>query len=341
MVEFGASSAAASAPSAASASERSTEPRRWSSSKAISPVVMVPVLSRHNTSTRARTSTVESCLASALRRESSRTPATKARLVRRTRPSGTMATAAATVPWRASCQRSSATSSLINSRPDAIGMMIVSHLRMRSTPWRSCDSAALNVRASIVSSLANPASPTAVARATPDPATTKLPESSSSPGVRMAGSDSPVRRDSSSCSPVAVSTVPSTGTWPPGTRTIKSSSTTSVASMLCRSPSRMTVVSGWVSTRSFASSRLALTSWVTPTTAFDSTTPTKTPSLKFPEMMMRANSTNMIAFTGVSALARTIWRKLRPGGSQGRFTSPASIRCSTSDWVSPLWTSIS
>ncbi len=80
-------------------------------------------------------------------------PTMNARLVSRTRPSGTIATAAATVPWSACCQLS--TSSLPNSRinnsSEAGGMMNVSQWRIRLTPLRSSLSASLKIRASSAS----------------------------------------------------------------------------------------------------------------------------------------------------------------------------------------------
>ena len=60
------------------------------------PAVSVPVLSTHTTSTRASTSTAGSSCTRALRRASVVAPTAKARLVSRTRPSGTMAPMPAT-----------------------------------------------------------------------------------------------------------------------------------------------------------------------------------------------------------------------------------------------------
>ena len=124
------------------------DPRR------MSPVVIVPVLSRQRTSTRASTSTVESCFAKARRRAMASMPATKAMLVSRTNPSGTIATEAATVPCTASCQRSSASSNDRNNSTEATGMMAMSHFRMRLIDVRSSESA-------MVKRLASAASPVA------------------------------------------------------------------------------------------------------------------------------------------------------------------------------------
>ena len=73
------------------------------SPKLISPVVIVPVLSRQRVSTRAKSSTVASSFAKALFLAIATTPATNERLVRSTNPSGTIATAAATEPCNAFC----------------------------------------------------------------------------------------------------------------------------------------------------------------------------------------------------------------------------------------------
>ncbi len=97
-VVLGAGSAEASAASVSFASVSVVEPRGSARPNEISPVVMVPVLSRHSVSTLASSSTDASSLASALRRARATTPVMNARLVSSTSPSGTMATAAATVP---------------------------------------------------------------------------------------------------------------------------------------------------------------------------------------------------------------------------------------------------
>ena len=126
----------------------------WAAAKVMSPVVMVPVLSRHSTSTRASTSTVDRCLARALRRASATIPAMNDRLVSSTNPSGTIATAAATVPSSASCQRSSASSRLTNKKIEATGMITVSQRRIVSMPRRSADCATANCLASVARVLA-------------------------------------------------------------------------------------------------------------------------------------------------------------------------------------------
>ena len=100
---------------------------------------MVPVLSRQSTSTLASSSTVASSFARAFLRASARIPAMNAMLVNSTSPSGTIATAAPTVPRRASCQRSSSARSRQRSSSDTGGMIHVSQRRTRSTPERSSE----------------------------------------------------------------------------------------------------------------------------------------------------------------------------------------------------------
>ena len=163
-VALGEGSTPAMAPTAASASVLLVAPTVSRSANAISPVVMVPVLSRHNTSTRASSSMEASSRAKARRRARATTPTMNERLVSRTSPSGTMATAAATVPRRASSQRSSVTSRRSRSRPAAGGMMRVSHHRMTSTPERSSLSTSVNRRASSARDAAYEPAPIRVAR---------------------------------------------------------------------------------------------------------------------------------------------------------------------------------
>ena len=120
----------------------------------ISPVVMVPVLSRHNVSTRASSSTEASSRSSALRRDSFTTPAMNATLVSSTRPSGTMDTAAATVPERASCQSSLVSSNRHSSTRASGGRAIIRNRRIRLIPVRSSECTSVKRRASPASEAA-------------------------------------------------------------------------------------------------------------------------------------------------------------------------------------------
>ena len=147
-VALGAGSARLKAPRAAAASASSANPRGSIPASEISPVVMVPVLSKHSVSTRASSSTEASSLARARRRARASTPAMNDRLVSSTKPSGTMATAAATVPRSASCQRSSVPRRRNPSRAAAGGIITVSQRRITFTPRRSSLPASLNRLAS-------------------------------------------------------------------------------------------------------------------------------------------------------------------------------------------------
>jgi hypothetical protein len=71
-------------------------------------------------------------------------------------------------------------------------------------------------------SMPNPAPPTAVACIRPPPASTTEPDSSSSPAAFVTASDSPMRSDSSTASPVPERRTPSTGTWSPACTTSRS-----------------------------------------------------------------------------------------------------------------------
>ncbi len=64
-------------------------------------------------------------------------------------------------------------------------------------------------------------------------------------------------------------------------------------------PFRTTSASGSVTTSSRRNSRRALTSWTTPITEFEITTPTNRPSFGLPEISTSTNRVNMIALTTV------------------------------------------
>ena len=123
-------------------------------------MVMVPVLSRHSVSTRANNSTDANSLAKAWRLASTITPARKDTLVSSTRPSGTIATDAATVPLRASCHitladfmmfMSFAVSRRMHSKIATGGMMAVSQCNILLISLLSLLSTNLNRLASSAS----------------------------------------------------------------------------------------------------------------------------------------------------------------------------------------------
>ena len=90
-VAFGSGSYPATAAMTVSRSGKPS-PTSRTSATSIVPSVIVPVLSRHTTSTRASTSMAGSSCTSVRRRDSRTTPTANATLVSSTRPSGTMAT---------------------------------------------------------------------------------------------------------------------------------------------------------------------------------------------------------------------------------------------------------
>ena len=85
-----------------------------------------------------------------------------------------------------------------------------------------------------------------------------------------------------------------------------SSSTISSEAISTATPSRITVARGSVTTSSRFNSRRARTSWTTPITEFDSTTPTNSASCGLPDTSTSTNSVIMIALTTVKTFAATI-----------------------------------
>ena len=125
--------------------------------------MIVPVLSRHKTSTRANISTDASSLHKARCLAKATTPVMKERLVSRTSPSGTIATAEATVPRKASSHRSSVDKSLRSKRPTEGGMIIINQRSIVSTPERKSLSTSLKRRASSAKATAYESTPIRVA----------------------------------------------------------------------------------------------------------------------------------------------------------------------------------
>ena len=143
-VAFGFESTAPKAPRAASTSFSSARSNSSRCESTTRPVVRVPVLSRQSTDTRARSSTEASSRESTFWRANAITPARKARLVNSTKPSGTIATAAATVPRSASRHPGSEFIRRQNRTNDTGGMMNTSTRRTRFTPRRSSESIWVN-----------------------------------------------------------------------------------------------------------------------------------------------------------------------------------------------------
>jgi hypothetical protein len=147
-VALGSGSDEASAASRVSDGPGPSPPSGSTPAATISPVVMVPVLSRQRVSTRASSSTEASSRSRAFWRDSFTTPAMNATLVSSTRPSGTIATAAATVPARASCQSSLVSSSRHSSTRATGGRAIIRNRRIWLIPVRSSEWTSVNRRAS-------------------------------------------------------------------------------------------------------------------------------------------------------------------------------------------------
>ncbi len=179
--------------------------------------MIVPVLSVHTMSTRARPSMAASSCTSTWRRPRRNTLAVKAMLVSSTSPSGIMLPTPATVPRMASPTESSVDSaSWLKMSRMAMGMMShVTNFRMRSVPRRSSERTNENRLASDASWLAYDSAPMRLARYQPCPAVTKLPDSTSSPGALASGTDSPDSSDSSTSRASAASTSPSATIWVP------------------------------------------------------------------------------------------------------------------------------
>ena len=156
-VALGSGSEAATAASTASrwaAETAAVSPTGRTSATSIVPSVMVPVLSRHSTSTRASTSMAASSWTSVRRRARRTTPAAKATLVSSTRPSGTMATMPPTAETSASRQSGWVWCWLMTS-PMAVGIIShVTHVMMRSTDVRRAEDTSVNRRASSASLVA-------------------------------------------------------------------------------------------------------------------------------------------------------------------------------------------
>ena len=163
-VAFGLGSAAATAARANPASARSPAPIGATLSRAMSPVVIVPVLSRQITSTRARVSTAGSSWTRVSRRASRTTPTANAIVVISTSPSGTMETTPPTVLRSASGTEAFARSWLNRSRAAVGTSPQLTSLMTRLMPVISSDRARVKRRASSARVVAYALAPTRVAR---------------------------------------------------------------------------------------------------------------------------------------------------------------------------------
>ena len=126
--------------------------------------------------------------------------------------------------------------------------------------------------ASSVSRLAKESAPTRVSRARHCPETTKLPESSSSPGFFFISSASPVMSASFALHSPATTTA-SAKIWSPAENSTMSSRTISLVGIFRLRPSRMTAPWGAVSRVSLSSVRFERSSCTMPMAMFARTTP--------------------------------------------------------------------
>ena len=130
----------------------------------------------------------------------------------------------------------------------------------------------LEALASRVRRLAKESAPTRVSRARHSPDTTKLPESSSSPGFFFISSASPVIRASFALHSPSTTTA-SAKIWPPAEKTTMSSRTISLVGIFRCLPSRMTAPCGSVSSVSLSSVRFERSSCTMPMAMLAMTTP--------------------------------------------------------------------
>ncbi|OPY06023.1 MAG: hypothetical protein A4E67_01665 [Syntrophaceae bacterium PtaB.Bin038] len=251
----------------------------------ISFFVRVPVLSVQMTVVLPRVSTAGSFLRIALRAAMRCTPTASAMVSTTGRPSGIVATAAATTVMN--IRRTGSPSAMPTAKSAADAASTYSPIRLEKRPNFSCSGA----RAAFVSriSWAMPPStvlaPVSTTTPVPRPFTTTVPMKAMflwSPGVRFAsgiasavfsaGTDSPVSSDSSIRTSMALVSRMSAGTFAPeDSRTMSPGTSPSLEISLSR-PSRTTRASGTIifcRARTLSSARL---SWMNPMTALNSRT---------------------------------------------------------------------
>ena len=286
-------------------------------------------------STRARPSTAGSSCTNTLRRASVSAATMNAMLVSSTSPSGTIATTPATVNRKA-VSNSWSRDWLQRRRADTGINTHVTMRRMVLMPSISSDRVNVKRRASAASFRAYESAPTRVAWNRPEPATTKLPESTSSSGSLSSGSLSPVSSDSSTSSPSALCTTPSHGIWSPGRSSSRSSITTCSTAISATWPSRTTRARGALSTASRSRVRLARTSWKMPIPALATSISPKVASWIGPMIAITSRAAPRMALKRVNTLARTISPSVRLVRSPVSLVAPRATRSWTSAAVSPV-----
>ncbi len=144
------------------------------------------------------------------------------------------------------------------------------------------------------------------------------------------GSDSPVNSDSSISNPRARKTGPSTGTWSPVARAIRSSLTICSTGISTWVPSRRTLARGAVSRARRSSVFLARSSWMIPMAALETRTIPNRPSFgcwTTTKMITRRMASRML--NRVTTLALMMSAVVRLAASTTTLTWPAATRSET------------
>ena len=265
------------------------------------------------------------------------TPTAKATLVSSTSPSGIIVMMPATAPATASEKAPFAYASWLTVSRMATGTITqLMRRRKRLMPAMSSEWARLNTLASPSSWAAYERRPTRVAVNAPEPLTTKLPESSWSPGFLVTGSISPVSSDSSTSMPGPSVTSPSTMTRSPGPMRIQSPRTMSCGRSAASAPSRITRTGSSPSTARRSNVRLARSSWITPMPVFATMTRPNRASCGCPVTSTTAARAPTMALNLVSTFARTMSGTGLLVRLPVSFVSPAATRSATCALVSPL-----
>jgi hypothetical protein len=208
--------------------------------------------------------------------------------------------------------------------------------RNRSTPRRTSERTGAKRRASAARALPYAAGPTLALRTSPPPATTKLPDSTSSAEFFSAGADSPVTSDSSISSPDARMTAPSTGTWSPICSSRTSPTTSSATGICCSTPLRMTRAVGAVSTARRSSARLPRSSCTMPIGVLTIRTSPKSASWIGPMTRIATSNRPIRILKRVKTLVTRIDATDRLLTDGTVFTSPRRRRASTCSDLSPV-----
>ena len=163
----------------------------------------------------------------------------------------------------------------------------------------------------------------------------KLPDMSRSPFFLVISSDSPVSRDSFTCTSPALTSA-SAQTWLPALKMTISSSTSSSALTTEVLPFRTTEALGAFNMVRLSRTCLARTSWIIPIRVLAMMTGRKVKSRKDPTIQSRTASTTKIKLKYVKTLSCMISFVVLDGGSTALLVQPWSL-CSCTCWlVSPV-----